>query len=70
MKGEKTDYGIYLVLWFKSLGRFSLPNKYDSIESLKYEILEMKPKEKQIEIIIIDCSIPTSPSKIVIPSKA
>jgi len=63
MKGEKTKYGIYLVLWFKSENNFQLPNKYNSIKELQDEIEKNIPSGLNINLIIINCSKPISPSK-------
>jgi len=64
MNGERTDYGILLVLWYKSEYGFSYPSKFTSTEQLKNTLLEQIPNNYKIDIIIVDCSKPTSPSKI------
>ena len=62
MEGEKTNFGLYVVLWFKSNDGFPFPEKYSSVEDLEKELYKVKPKN--IEVVIINCSKPISPSKI------
>jgi hypothetical protein len=62
MVGEETDYGIYLVLWYKSDSGFNEPIKYQTINDLIAEIRVTSDIFK-IQIIGIDCTKPTSPSK-------
>jgi hypothetical protein len=62
MEGEKTNFGLYVVLWFKSKDGFPFPEKYSTIEELEKELT--KVKSKNIEVVIINCSKPISPSKI------
>ena len=63
LKGERTKYGIFLVLWYKG-DDFNKPAKFNNIEELKDYLDEKRPKGYKIEIIIIDCSKPIMPSKL------
>lgn len=62
MKGEKCKYGIYVVLWFKS-ENYEEPKKYIGIQDLQSSLDEINSNHKILSMII-DCSKPTSPSKL------
>lgn len=62
MEASNTESGIFLVLWYKG-NNFNFP-KYETIEELEKTLLSKIPQNKNIEIIIIDCSKQTAPSKI------
>jgi hypothetical protein len=62
MIGEKTDFGIYLILWYKSLEGFKQPKKYQDINQIITDI-KIQKDNFTYEIIGIDCSKPISPSK-------
>ncbi|MGR3317053.1 MAG: hypothetical protein ACUZ8O_01035 [Candidatus Anammoxibacter sp.] len=62
MIGEETQYGIYLILWYKSERGFNKPANYHNVDELISEI-EIKRDDYQYRILGIDCSKPISPSK-------
>jgi hypothetical protein len=62
MKGERCKYGIYVALWYKCT-IFEKPEGYSSIRELK-DRLEKINSNNRVVSIIIDCSKPTSPSKL------
>jgi len=57
LKSENA-YGVYLVFWFQQ------NTKYPNINNLFEAIKNNKPKDFEIEVKIIDCTKPISPSKI------
>ncbi|RZK35812.1 MAG: hypothetical protein EOO61_11345 [Hymenobacter sp.] len=63
MQAERTTAGIYLVLWYKSAGGISLPNKYPSSQDLRDYLKNTLPVDYTIDCHVIDCTKPTSPSK-------
>lgn len=62
MEGERTDFGLYLVIWHKSPGGFNKPSKYSSPTAL-YERIMSTGIPDHIKICVLDCSKPSSPSK-------
>lgn len=62
MIGEETQFGIYLILWYKSPNGFDRPSKYFSLDELISKI-EVDRDDFQYRVLGIDCSKPTSPSK-------
>ena len=64
MNSEKTKFGIYLILWFKSNSRYNKPTKYDNIEQLNVVVKQSIPSNYNISVKTIDCSKPMSPSKL------
>lgn len=64
MDGDKTKFGIYLVLWYKSMYKYPLPKKFQSIDDLKLILINNIPKGYNIDVIIIDCNKPIQPSRI------
>lgn len=63
MRGEETDFGIYLILWYKSNKGFEEPKTYKKVGDLISDIV-IENKDYKINIIGIDCSKPISPSKL------
>lgn len=64
MHGEKSSFGILIVLWFKSKNGFEFPTTYNTLEQLIEKLNENIPANKYIYSIIgIDCTKPISPSK-------
>lgn len=61
MIGEETNYGIYMILWYKSINGYDLPKKYNSIEELTNEI-KIESDTLKYEIVGVDCTKPISPS--------
>lgn len=62
MKGERCQHGIYFVLWYKGEA-FEKPTNYPNIESMRRDLTESH-RSKKISLMIVDCSKPTSPSKL------
>ena len=62
MEASNIESGIFLVLWYKG-NNFNFP-KYETIEELEKMLSHKIPNNKNIEIIIIDCSKQIAPSKI------
>lgn len=62
MDGERSDFGIYLILWYKSSHGYKHPQKYDTINDLFSSIVIDNDMYKY-EIMGVDCSRPISPSK-------
>jgi hypothetical protein len=66
MRSLSTKQGVFLVLWFKCTKApfvFNNPPAYDSLEQLE-DKLTLINTDRNISIITIDCSKPTSPSKL------
>ena len=63
MKGERTNYGIYMVLWYKNNQGYDSPAKYKRLKSL-LENIEVPDNNLIYNIQGIDCNRPISPSKI------
>ena len=61
MIGEETDYGIYMILWYKSINGYDLPKKFNSFEELTNKI-EIESDTLKYEIVGLDCTKPISPS--------
>ncbi len=64
MDRDRTTFGIYLVLWYKSMDKYPLPKKFQSIEELNSKLINNIPKGYNIDVIIIDCNKPIQPSRI------
>jgi hypothetical protein len=62
LKGERCKYGVYLVLWYKC-DLFVRPKKYKSLNELENYLNKINANEN-ISNLIIDCTKPTSPSKL------
>jgi len=62
MKGERCRYGIYVALWYKCT-YFDKPEAYSSLEELQSRLDKVNTNNKVVNMII-DCSKPTSPSKL------
>ncbi len=64
MDGDKTKHGVYLVLWYKSVNGFLRPKNYTTIDELQRKLESAIPTDYNIDVIIIDCTKPSMPSKI------
>lgn len=62
LKGERCKYGVYLVLWYKC-NIFNKPTKYKTLIDLESQLNQINAN-KNISNLIIDCTKPTSPSKL------
>ncbi|VXD19577.1 hypothetical protein [Marinoscillum sp. 108] len=62
MIGEETQYGIYLILWYKSESGYNKPTSHVNIEELIGHI-EIERDDYKYQIIGLDCTKPISPSK-------
>ena len=63
MNAEQTRHGIYVVLWYKG-ETWSEPTKYKDINELTDSLKAVQPAEYMIDILVIDCTRPTSPSEL------
>lgn len=63
MKGEETNFGIYLILWYKNSSEFDLPKKYKTLEELINSVT-IPQNSMNYKILGIDCTKPISPSKL------
>ncbi|MCH7535549.1 MAG: hypothetical protein IH948_07370 [Bacteroidetes bacterium] len=63
MEGLRTKRGIYLVLWYKGKN-FPEPSKFESIDIMIPYLEGVRPRSKNIQIIAIDSSVKTPPSKL------
>ena len=64
MGAEQTGHGIYLVFWYKSLD-WPNPAEFKSIDELTVKLETVKPKEDYcIDVMVVNCTKPLSPSKI------
>ncbi|RSK50112.1 hypothetical protein [Hymenobacter rigui] len=63
MQAEKTDAGIYLVLWYKSSNGISLPARYATPNELANTLQRHSATDYHIKAYVIDCTKPISPSK-------
>jgi len=63
LKDEGTQDGIYLILWFKNANH-PLPAKYNTPEELRRTLQEISPDKYRIQVMVIDCTKPTPPSKL------
>ena len=64
MDSERTKFGMYLVLWYKSNSGFSKPTKFNNINELTTAISINIPEDFKILVKVVDCSKPTSPSNL------
>lgn len=64
MDSERSKFGIYLILWYKSVNGYSKPTKYNSIKQLTTAVYRNVPEGYHILVKVIDCSKPTSPSNL------
>jgi hypothetical protein len=62
LEGERCKYGVYLVLWYKC-NIFNKPTKYKTLNDLENQLNQLNAN-KNISNLIIDCTKPTSPSKL------
>jgi len=63
MDGELTSHGIFLVMWYKGMD-WSLPKEVNSVEELKTRLELLKPPGNyKIDLMVVDCTKPVSPSK-------
>lgn len=62
LKGERCNYGIYIVLWYKCRA-FEKPQKYRSVKELDDRFKSINTNKK-ISHLIINCTKPVSPSKL------
>lgn len=63
MADEGTRDGLFIVLWFKN-ENFDEPSKYKNKNQLLIDLQNSVPDNLRIDVILIDCSQPTVPSKL------
>jgi hypothetical protein len=63
LKGEMTEYGIYLVLWYKDTNH-PFPDSYTTPDELRHALQEKSPTNYHIQVMVIDCTKMLSPSKL------
>lgn len=63
LEGENTKFAIYLILWYKG-NDFDEPKEFSDINSMKDNLESIKNDKYNINITIIDCNKPISPSKL------
>lgn len=63
MEDEGTRDGLFIVLWFKN-ENFEEPPKYKNKDQLLIDLQNSIPENLRIDVILIDCSQPTVPSKL------
>ncbi|QXP59230.1 hypothetical protein [Olleya sp. HaHaR_3_96] len=57
MIGEETEYGIYMVLWYKTESGYQFPKAHNNVDDLICSI-EIESDTLKYEIIGVDCSKP------------
>jgi hypothetical protein len=62
MIGEETEFGIYLILWYKTPSGYKEPKGFNTLEEL-IENIKISRKDLNYKIVGIDCSRPISPTK-------
>ncbi|WP_076011905.1 hypothetical protein [Alteromonas abrolhosensis] len=66
MRSLRTKQGVFIALWFKSFSPpyvFDKPANIETSNDLEEKLARINP-DKNISVIVIDCSKPTPPSKI------
>ena len=63
MRGEKTNHGIFLVMWYKDK-QYPHPKKYADIAELENHLKANMPPKLRIDIMIVDCGEKIAPSKL------
>jgi len=62
MYGEKTKFGIYLILWLKNKTNFRRPIQFATLNDL-IDSIEIPNSEMNYKVLGVDCTKPLSPSK-------